>query len=75
MGRVGIRTRARVLLHLLLILEGESMYYTITWNNGRVDRYPANEYKLEELKDLEKMVRTITQGKTTGIIETKEENK
>ena len=50
------------------------LYYIMTWNDGLTDRYPANEYTLEELLKLNREVSLATKGAFTAIIKIEEEN-
>lgn len=50
------------------------LYYVITWNDGATDRYPTNEYTLEELLGLIQEVSLATKGAFTAKIKIKEED-
>ena len=44
------------------------MNYTITWNDGRVDLYPMQLYRLQELQKLAKEIETATHGAFHGTV-------
>ena len=48
------------------------MNYTVTWNDGKIDRYSMRYYTLRELQNLVKEVTLATKGTYTAIIGTEE---
>lgn len=51
------------------------MNYTVTWNDGRIDRYPMALYTLRELQLLVKEITLATKGAYTAMIGTEGEEK
>lgn len=49
------------------------MNYTVTWNDGRIDRYPMVLYTLRELQLLVKEIILVTKGAYTATIGAEEE--
>ena len=49
------------------------MNYTVTWNDGRIDRYPMVLYTLRDLQLLVKEITLVTKGAYTATIGTEEE--
>lgn len=49
--------------------------YRIIWNDGQVDRFPAEVYSLQEIRDLRNAIILATKGAYKGRIDLVEVNK